>query len=491
MANNALLDNLPQSTAIVCPQHGNVSYPQLQKLSEQFAFQLEELQVQPNDRVIICGSRSAHYIAAILGVLSVGASYVPVFEKSPASRAQVIAENSGAKVAIVDTKGQSLFQGLQFIDLDAPGNDGIERAIRMNSGLCYLLYTSGSTGAPKGVAVPRTAVEHYAHWAANHFDLTVDSNVLCTAPFYFDMSVFDVFATLLARATLVIANDKHLMFPKLLVHLIQEQKISHWKGVSSLLHYIVKMGALDGQELLSLKYVLFGGEKINNNHLAAWMELVPHARYYNAYGPTETTGVSSCYHVQSPPAASDNLPIGLARQGTEILVLNEQREPCNTNENGEIFIGGAGLSDGYWNDETKTANAFLEINGKRFYKSGDIGHYREDGNLAFVERKDNQIKVQGYRIELGEVAAGVLTQTQVSEAAAIAVESPSGEQEIAVAYTVKQHEKLDEKELRKFLMQSLPKYMQPKHVLLLDALPLTDRGKTDTALLRKRLFEKS
>jgi amino acid adenylation domain-containing protein len=400
--------------------------------------------------------------------------------------------------------------GVRLLLVMGPGNDSIEdvniRSVSWGDGgayavtapryrnidadAAYILYTSGSTGSPKGVIVSHLNVINYIEWSVDFFNIGNEDRILNTAPFYFDMSTFDVFTTLKSGATLCIAPDRCLVFPQKLMDLIEKEGITLWKGVSSLLMYMATTGCLKKDRISSLRKVLFGGEVLPTKHLMNWMKSYPAKQYYNVYGPTEATGISACYPVEKIPDTSDEtIPIGTACANTELFVLTEDGCLAGVGETGELCIRGSGLSPGYWNDEEKTARAFIRnpLNRTalhdRVYRTGDLARRREDGLIEYLGRKDFQIKYLGYRIEIFEIEQALLSLDNIHHAAVVLCNSHRGEMAEMVAFVESPEEIVSEAVMRG-LNRLLPNYMIPGRIIQLTKMPVTDRGKTDRNLLQ-------
>ncbi|HJV66443.1 MAG TPA: amino acid adenylation domain-containing protein [Geomonas sp.] len=505
----------PDKAALVDEQ-GALTYAALQAEASRVAHALRDSGVQRQDRIVIWMKRSARVVAALLGVLKADAIYVPVDAKAPLERALKVIDDCRPSAVICDQATIALLaevphplaclrlllvsgadQGLSP-PLALPGRHWEElpaappscRYQNIDTDAAYILYTSGSTGSPKGVTISHLNVTSYIDWAVDCFGMGPEDRVLGTAPFHFDMSTFDIFASLKSGATLVIASDRQLLFPGSLLDLIESQRVTIWKGVSSLLMYLSSTGALKPGRIPSLERVLFGGEVLPTRHLMTWMSVFPQKRFYNVYGPTEATGISAYYPVMRAPAAPDEpIPIGKACANTEIILLTEEDMPASVGETAEICIRGSGLSPGYWGDEEKTSASFVtnplgHSRHDRLYRTGDLGRLREDGLLEYLGRKDFQIKFMGYRIETFEVEKALLALEGVQQAAVVLCASPGSDISELVGF-VEYAGDADDLVMLQGLRGSLPSYMVPKRVVQLERLPLSDRGKIDRAALRE------
>jgi D-alanine--poly(phosphoribitol) ligase subunit 1 len=504
----------PDKAALI-DERGPVSYETLYRDANRLAHTLAGRGVRRQDRVVIWLKRSSQVVTALLGVLKADAIYVPIDIKAPVERLLKVIEDCRPAAIICDEKSLELLQAAQdrlqgvrllllfgtgsaasspldiptlyWKDAAAPEDPPPYRNIDADA--AYILYTSGSTGTPKGVTVSHLNVINYMDWAVDCFGIVPEDRVLGTAPFHFDMSTFDIYTSLKAGASLCIAGEKQLLFPKSLLDLIEREGVTIWKGVSSLLMYLSSTGALKEERIPTLQRVLFGGEVLPTKHLMNWMKAYPGKRFYNVYGPTETTGISAYYPVQRPPGSpGETIPIGRACSNTEIFILTEEDRLAQSGETGELCIRGSGLSLGYWNDEEKTARAFVRnplgcTQSDRIYRTGDLAKIREDGFIEYLGRKDFQVKFMGYRIETYEVEKAILSLENVQQAAVLLCGSSQGEISELVAFV--EGSVTDDEAMLQRLGQSLPAYMLPKQIIALERLPLTDRGKIDRNALRE------
>jgi non-ribosomal peptide synthetase component F len=330
----------------------------------------------------------------------------------------------------------------------------------------------------------------FVDWAVEHFGLAPRERISGHPPLHFDLSTFDIYATLKAGAELHLVPAAANLLPGALADFIRDTALDQWFAVPSTLAFMVRAGAVDQGDFPSLKRVLFCGEAMPTSVLAEWMRRVPQARYTNLYGPTETTIASSYYDVPATPdTETEPVPIGVPCRGEELLVLDEERrQQLPSGEIGEIFIAGAGVSPGYWRDQERTAAAFVpDPRGgrQRIYRTGDLGWVREDGMFMYAGRSDSQIKHRGYRIELGEVEAALDALGELRECAVVAVDTEGFEATgICCAYVPAKGE-LPPPRLRAALARSLPAYMLPTRWLSFDALPKNANGKIDRRAVRE------
>jgi len=503
----------PEKIALVDDQ-GSISYKELLRDADRIAHCLRANGVQRQDRVVICMKRSARVVLAILGILKADAIYVPMDAKAPLERLLKVIRDCRPSALICDQTvlpaldlarsqipsvrrlivfgaGSGTIGDLPWVNWEdaSPPPVPIPRYRNIDADAAYILYTSGSTGSPKGVTISHLNVISYIEWAVEYFCIREEDRILGTAPFHFDMSTFDIYSALKAGATLCIAPERLLLFPNKLLDLIEQEGVTLWKGVSSLLMYLSSAGSLKDGRIPTLEKILFGGEVLATKHLMNWMQHFPSKRFYNVYGPTETTGISACYPVERAPCTpSEPVPIGRACSNTEIFVLTEENRLAQVGEPGELCIRGSGLSLGYWDDEEKTARAFVRnplgcTQNDRIYRTGDLARLRKDGELEYLGRKDFQVKFMGYRIELFEIEQAILALDNVHQAAVELCDPVMGEVPELVAFIAGKGQ-MDPASILDDLGRVVPSYMVPKRIIALPDIPLTDRGKTDRAALK-------
>ena len=511
-ARSAALDT---GAAAVVLGEDRLSYGELVSESRRLARLLGEAGVEPGDRVALMVPKSPPAIVGMHAVLEASATYVPIDLGSPPPRAALVIDSAEPRAVLASGAAAGLLaaladegalDGVRVISVD-PEWSGDERITAeygpadwarlpddpLEGGgspeqLAHILFTSGSTGVPKGVQITHAMVSAFVEWAVEHFGTAPGERISGHPPLHFDLSTFDIYATLKAGAELHLVPAAASMLPGALADFIRDSALDQWFSVPSTLAFMLHSDAIEQDDFPTLKRVLFCGEAMPTPVLAEWMRRVPHASYTNLYGPTETTIASSYYDVPAvPEVETDPVPIGVPCPGENLLVLDEERRPLAPDQIGEIFIAGVGLSPGYWRDEAKTDAAFIPdpAGDGRIYRTGDLGWVGEDGLFGCAGRVDSQIKHRGYRIELGEIEAALNSLGELRECAVVAVETQGFEANaICCAYVAAETEVAPPR-LRAALARSLPAYMLPTRWHALDALPKNANGKIDRRALRE------
>ncbi|MEM7134104.1 MAG: amino acid adenylation domain-containing protein [Chloroflexota bacterium] len=495
----------PRQTAII-DRKEQLTYQELDKQSNRVAHRLRESGVVRGDRVGLYLDKSIDAVVAIFGILKTGAAYVPLDPAAPAQRIGYIIENCQMKAVITSGKQEPSLQKALASSINLPvillADDAQSLAScpatppcepgNIENDLAYILYTSGSTGTPKGVMISHRAALTFVDWACGTFNIQPTDRVSNHAPFHFDLSIFDIFATIKAGATIVLVPPSLSIFPLTLADYIAEQEISIWYSVPSALTLLVRHGQLERHTLPQLRTVLFAGEVFPVKYLRQLMAQIPHASYHNLYGPTETN-VCTWYTVPPlDPARTAPLSIGKGCANSEILVLNRQDEIVAPGEIGELCVRGPGLMSGYWGLPERTAQSLTpyqvheHLGPELIYRTGDLVQEDEEGNYTYLGRRDSQIKSRGYRIELGEIETALYSHPAIEEAAVIPIPDDEIGNQIKAFVVTHTDENLKVAELQTFCAMHIPKYMVPHQIELCDALPKTSTGKIDKRALKAR-----
>ena len=512
----------PESTALVF-KGAHLTYGTLEEASNRLGRLLRDASCGGGDRIGLLMPKMPEAIVAILGALKADAIYVPLNPDDPEARLAKTLEAADCRcILIAGSVGRTLGNTLALAKLrqrpligrldsetpqdddpplsftrgDATGYPATEPACA-NTGadVAHILFTSGSTGTPKGVMITHESVGHVIRWAQAHFGMASTDRLSQHSPLRFDVSTFDIFCALWSGAELHLVPPELNLLPHKLAQFIRDARLTQWFSVPSVLNLMARFDVVGRNDFPELRRVLFAGEAMPTPTLIHWMDRLPHARFANLYGPTETTIVSSHYTLPCRPGdARDPIPIGIACDGEELLVLDAQLRPVPIGETGELYIRGVGLSPGYWRDLAKTRAAFLPhpegtVPNDRIYRTGDLARRDADGVFYYLGRADTQIKSRGYRIELGEIEAALNTLPGLLESAVIAIPSDGFEGSlICCAFAPAPENGISTEDLRKGLAALVPGYMLPARWMRYDLLPKNASGKFDRPRLKENFL---
>jgi amino acid adenylation domain-containing protein len=472
------------------------SYAELDRRSDEVARMLRRRGVRAGDRVAIFLPRGPALIAAMLGVLKAGAGYVPVDLDCPVLRLRHIVADTGARVIITAAGGarglaDGLDAGVQLDELqldESPLPDAellespAEPLALSSEALAYVVYTSGSTGEPKGVCVPHRAIVRLVV-EADYVQLTPEDKVVQASNTSFDAATFEVWGALLSGACLVITDPLVSLSPRDLAAALERHAITTMFVTTALFN---QLAAFDPAMFRRLRHVLFGGERVDVHSVRRVLSAGPPERLVHVYGPTENTTFSTWDLVQAVPADAQTIPIGRAIRSSSAVILDAHRDPVPVGVRGELYVGGDGLALGYHGAPELTAQRFIVHgageNAVKLYRTGDVVRQLPDGRIEFVGRADDQVKIRGFRIEPGEVESALRQFQGLEQAIVVPREDPSGGL-MLVAYVVPAGEAPDIDLLRAFLKARLPAYMRPSAFVVLAALPLNANGKVDREAL--------
>jgi len=444
--------------------------------------------------VAVLMEKTAECLPAFFGAAYAGCFYVPIDTKMPDERVLKILTNLKPACIIHDTKNTErarqiagdtpVFDYSEMIKtpVDQTALDKI-RKNHIDTDLLYVLFTSGSTGDPKGVTICHKSVIDYTEWLSETLAFDHDTVFGNQAPFHFDNSILDIYTTLKQGATMYIIPQRCFSFPKTMAKFLNEKQINTIFWVPFALIAYANSGILEKVELPYIKNVYFCGEIMPCKQLNMWRRALPDAMYVNMYGPTEITDVCTYYIVDREFADDDSLPIGIPCENTRILILDENDKEAAFGEKGELCVVGTSLSLGYFNNPEKTNAAFVQnpLNTsyrETIYRTGDIVRYNEYGEIMYLSRKDFQIKHMGYRIELGEIETALISVPGVDNGCCL---YDSENMKINCFYVGT----VVEDELREQLKTKLPPYMVPDKFVVLQTLPQTANGKIDRVTLKK------
>ncbi len=481
------VEKTPDAVAVVF-ENQQLTYRELNNRANQLAHYLQKLGVKPEELVAICVERSLEMVVGLLGILKAGGAYLPLDPAYPQERLVFMLSDSQVKVILTQKK---LITGLlkhqahivcldtdKSLTLAASENNPVSGVKPDN--LAYVIYTSGSTGQPKGVMISHQAICNHMVWMHKSFPLTETDKVLQKTPFSFDASIWEFYAPLLVGAQLIIAEPEGHQDSAYLVKLITNLKITTVQVVPSLLRIFLE--EVKSHRCNSLKRVFCGGEVLPINIQERFFANL-NADLYNLYGPTEAC-IDATFWACKRQSDLPIVPIGRPINNMQVYLLDSKGKPVPIGVPAELHIGGDGLARGYFKHPDLTAlkfvpNLFSNNPGDRLYKTGDLASYTPNGEIKYLGRIDNQVKVRGFRIELGEIEA-LLSQHSAVQASVVVVREDESGNKSLVAYVVFQAEQsLTITELRRFLEEKLPKYMVPSFFVLLEKLPLLPNGKVD------------
>jgi amino acid adenylation domain-containing protein len=461
---------------------GDLSYAELGLLAERFARGLRHLGLNEGAVVAVAGERGRDYCVAVLGAVCAGLTYAPLDASLPADRQRRLLTDSGA-AAVVQLSGARVVDGkvLEFADvLDAGGSGADERMPTPNNAVpAYVMFTSGTTGRPKGVAIPQRGVIRLS--VDNGFaDVEPTDRVLHAARLSFDIAVFEIWATLLNGACLVPADREVLLSAPALHAVLARERISVVLLTTSLFH---NLAAERPDVFAGVRYVIVAGEAMRADAARRVLEHGRPAHLINAYGLTEIACFSTAYEVDDVPADAVSVPIGVPISDTTCYVVRSDGSLTGDGEEGELCLAGGGNATGYVNQPEESAARFVSLpvgpDGKpvAVYRTGDIVRRRADGVLEFVGRNDDQVKIGGFRVEPGEIAGVLTSHPGVADAAVVA--RGEGDTRVLAAYVVVTDGRSTPQDLLDFLRMRLPEYLVPATVTVLDRLPLKPNGKLD------------
>jgi amino acid adenylation domain-containing protein len=494
----AAAEHAPRREAVTDPGRGSITYGELNRLADYLCGVLRAAGVARGDRVGIYAPKSIGTVIAIYGVLKAEGAYVPVAYDAPAARNAYIFTDCAVRAIVIE---RSLVDGLRerFVQSALPVLDelhalriwGIDLVLvggihstdndqKPPEDLAYILYTSGSTGQPKGVMLTHANALSFVEWCAATFDVDEDDRFSSHAPFHFDLSVLDLYLPLNLAATLILISEDVGKQPLKLAECIADHRISVWYSTPSILRLLIESGRMQSHRYDSLKIVLFAGEVFPVKHLRALMVVWPRATYFNLYGPTETN-VCTWYRIPEtiPEDRTEPFPIGTVCSGDQARVVDTAGNDVAPGEEGELLISGPSVMAGYWNLPERNAKAFVEsADGRRWYGTGDIVREDPPGTYVYIGRRDRMVKRRGYRVELGEIESTLYRHASVTEAAAVALAGEDGVL-IKAFVTWCGKEKPSTIAMKQFCMDHLPPYMVPDRFSFLPSLPKTSTNKID------------
>ena len=469
----------------------HLTYTELNARANQLAHHLRGIGVGPEVIVGICLERRPAMLIALLGILKAGGAYLPLDPNDPRERLAYMLENARVEIVLTQDALVSVLPDnvANVLCLDSGWQQIASESLRnprptvSPKNLAYLLYTSGSTGAPKCVMIQHESLANYLQWATREYNVVEGNGAPVHSPLGFDLTITGLFAPLLAGRRVVLVPE-YKGVAGLSEALLQAGDCSLVKLTPSHLEVLNQLLPIEARKGLSRAFII-GGEALLGSHLTNWRKHANGTRLINEYGPTETVVGCCVYEVSDGIELPGAVPIGRPIANTKIYLLDKHGQPVPAGVCGEIYIGGAGVARGYLNQAALTAEKFLpdpfsERPGSRLYRTGDQARHLSDGNLEYLGRFDTQVKVRGYRIELGEIESVLVAHPSVQESAVIARENHADKR--LVAYVVVSQDTLTT-QLLDYLRERLPAYMLPSAIVMLPSLPLTANGKVDRRAL--------
>ena len=465
---------MPDAPAIV-EEDRVTSFRELFEQAASLALRFVEYGVQKHDRIALVLPKTTEAIVSVFASLLAGAIYVPIHPKWPKERiettladctARLVIEGDTYPLRITDRQTGATMPWL----LPSTALTDVDTLPRADIGdPALILFTSGSTGRPKGVVLSHRAVSAFVNWSAREFQICSSDRIACPSPLGFDLSTFDIFNMALRGATCVLVPDHVVWMPRFLVQFVIETRITCWYSVPSILAGMLREGRMAEHEYPGLRVILFAGEVFPGPNVARLQAAVPQADCANLYGPTETNVVTWC---RLPRGFDGSRPLPIGRPCPYASVTVDA-------PSGELLAGGDSLMSGYWNRPEDTQRAFVTLEGTQYYRTGDRVSLAPDGSYSFLGRLDRQVKRRGFRIELGEIEAALARHEDILEAAVVAAEDELVGTVITAFVRARAAGAVGLAKAKAHCARTLPLYMLPDHILFLDTIPKSSRGKID------------
>lgn len=472
------------------------TWAEAKAIVDRYIENFQELKIPKGNPVILYGHKEHLFPLAMLACMQYDLPYIPIDKIYPQERVKKIMEISGAQLLIncgkyeIDAKLPVIIDHHLNLRVQSPVDYSKGLTYSETDPLRYILFTSGSTGEPKGVQITRSSLLSFCEWIQSDYPFSPDDVFLNQSLFTFDVSLYDLLGAFMSGGSMLLIDSDIMKDVDRLFGKLKNYGCSVWTSTPSFAYMYLRERQMQQDYLTDIRTFLFAGENLPVHVVRVLKEQFPSARVYNAYGPTEATVTTTMVEITAAMLSNLRLPIGYARPGSEILIENESNNPA---ELGELIISGDHVSIGYLKDEVLTARKFFEYKGKRAFRTGDLGYY--SGDLIFFSgRNDEMIKFHGYRIELGEISSVIMESEMIEDAVTIPL-SKGEEIKRIVSFVIlkkKVFQSASETRewIRSYLLKKLPAYMVPGDFIIVDKFPLNTNQKIDKAGLVE-LFKQS
>lgn len=493
-----LAARMPDQTAVVHDEE-QLTYKELHEWSEQFARRLLGMGIRQGDRVCVMTVKDIRLIIAIYGCFKAGAVYVPLDPGNPDARLQYIISSAKPSVLVSPAEERdrlhSLLPEAPHIRTESLMKNGADEQVHDENvelavgtlppvsldAPAYCMFTSGSTGVPKGVVIRHDSLIAFFEAADNYMSLNEQSRCLNLAPFFFDAVVVDAFYPLYRGATVYLYDG--LILPTTVMGMVEEARITEFTAVAPILTMIADSGLMDEYNLSSVKTIWTGADVLNVKSTQQWLSRIPGLTIVNGYGPTEATCACLAHPIsQLEPDRVEPYPIGKPFAGIRIQIVDEHMQPLPQGESGELLVSGIQILDHYWDNPEETKRRVVVLSGLRYYRTGDICSIDQAGDVHYIGRVDDEIKILGRRINLNEIRQALFAQPLVLDATTFVVEDESQGKMLGVAVAVEANTLLTEavgEDILSNMEERLPSYMMPRRLVLLRQLPKLPSDKTD------------
>lgn len=487
-----------------------LSYTEMATKTSQLASFLTTSGVKKGDRVGVYLERSIETVLSIYGIMKAGGVFVPLDPSAPQSRILYLLNDCNIEYLITSKIQQKKVTNflnneqplISVIGIDTESDiastnwntifniklDSYRPVKILDTDLAYIMYTSGSTGAPKGIMHTHKSGLSYARLSSQLYSVTDTDKFANHSPLHFDISTFGYFTIPYSGGSTVILKDSYIVFPASLANLLEKERISIWYSVPLALIQLLEKGDLEGKDFSNLRWVLFAGEVFITKHLQELVKTWSNANFSNIYGPAETNQCTY-YHFDNKKPVEDPLPLGSIWDETEYLIFDTNKNKAAINVLGELYVHSSTMMKGYWNNTALTERSFYTDpeSNKTYFKTGDLVKQKTNERLYFYGRNDFQVKIRGYRVEINEVESLIANHPEVGEAAVFTINKQDLTKELAVAVLTKKESNIDKISLLNYCKSKLPHYSVPQKLFFVENFPRTSSGKINRKELKNKL----